>query len=66
MKRRLTILCQVISLIYVAICLIALLKTHNRSPRDYARYRIDHTETIQTSVDRVKAGGSLIHGIFRR
>lgn len=56
MKRKFAILCQIISLIYVSICLIVLFKTQTRSDCRYAKLKKYNTEMPCPSGDRVHSG----------
>jgi hypothetical protein len=56
MKKKLTILCQIISLIYVAICLMILFKTQDRANAEYARVKKSNTDMISVPVERVHSG----------
>ena len=56
MKKRIAILCQVISLIYVAVCLVVLFKTQNRTHAEYARVRKATPDMINLPVERVHSG----------
>ncbi|HBB91249.1 MAG: hypothetical protein A2X22_12320 [Bacteroidetes bacterium GWF2_49_14] len=56
MKKKFTILCQIISLLYVAICLVVLFKTQDRSNSDYARAKKCNTESVNEPIERVHSG----------